>query len=99
MAHTFFAATVANGIDVYLDRIWVDSVGRIAGELFRAPADGSWYEMFIYAISLTLLALFAKWVISTIADWFDPEVKPTKSELEMVKAVRRHNAAKESTPI
>ena len=99
MAHTFFANTIGHGIDVYLDRIWIDSVGKIVGDFFELPVEGSWYEMFMYAIGLTLIALIVKWFISVIVDFFEPKIKPTKAELEMIKAARSHNSEKESTPI
>lgn len=99
MAHTFFANSIVRGIDVYLDRIWIDSVSKIVGDFFKPPTEGTWYAMFTYAIGLTLVALFVKWIISVIAELFEPEVKPTSAELEMLKAIRQRNAEKESSAV
>lgn len=86
MAHLFFANSIGRGIDVYLDRIWIDSIGKLVATFFEPPTEGTWYAMFTYAIGLTLIALFAKWVISIVAELFQPEAKPTKEELEVIKA-------------
>lgn len=99
MAHTFFANSIGHGIDVYLDKIWIDSVSKIVRDFFEPPMEGTWYAMFTYAIGLTLIALLVKWFISVIADFFEPDVKPTKAELELLKSIRHQNAERESTPI
>lgn len=96
MAHTFFANSISHGIDVYLDKIWIDSVSKIVRDFFEPPMDGTWYAMFTYAIGLTLIALVVKWVISIITDFFESDEKPTKAELELLKSIRQQTADKTS---
>lgn len=88
-ATSFIANSIGRGVDLYLDRIWIDSLGGIVGSYFP-PINKTWPNLLLWALCLTVVAYFVRRVVIVIATWFQTskfQFQPEDSEAEIISTV------------
>lgn len=64
--HAFVVGTIGRSVDLYLDRLWLDTLAAAVGEFFPLTKVTWWYILF-YTIVLTILGVFLKKCLQWVA--------------------------------
>lgn len=89
-AISFIANSIGRGVDLYLDRVWIDSFGGMVGDYFPSM-ERTWANLFLYSLGLTILAYFVRKAIVMAASWFEPSPAATE------EITRAHHHVSQST--